>query len=137
MCGSADEPFHSDIGGFVADNTDDMKDRPFDRVGFMVERGARIKREVGIPTGVSWNLGIPALADDVIRKGLVDLVFLGRPALANPHWPLWAARELGHSDPFSTLPEDWAWWLRKPRSQAAADTVGLPPLPRSPSGLPN
>ena len=42
-----------------------------------------------------------------------------------------AARELGHNEPFSTLPEDWAWWLRNARSQAAADSVGLPPLPAS------
>ena len=110
-------------------NTDDMPGRPFDTIGFMVERAARVKREVDIPTGVSWNLGIPSVADDVIRRGLVDLVFLGRPALANPHWPIWAARELGHDDPFSMVPKDWAWWLSNPRSEAAADTVGLPPLP--------
>ena len=39
-------------------------------------------------------------------------MLLGRPALSNPHWPLWAARELAHADPISLLPEDWAWWLR-------------------------
>ena len=113
-------------------NTDQMTDPPFDRMSFMVERGARVKREVGIPVGVSWNLGIPAVADRVIREELIDLVFLGRPALANPHWPLWAARELAHNDPFSLVPEDWAWWLRNARSQTAADTVGLPP-PRTAS----
>ena len=55
-----------------------------------------MKREVGIPVAVSWNLGTPAIADQVIREELIDLVFLGRPALANPHWPIWAARELAH-----------------------------------------
>ena len=93
-------------------NTDAMKDVPFSEVGFMVDRAARVRREVGIPVGVSWNLGIPAEADRVIREQLVDLVFLGRPALANPHWPVWAARELGHNDPFSMIPEDWHWWIR-------------------------
>ncbi len=92
-------------------NTDAMQ-VPFDEVGFMVERAARVRREVGIPVGVSWNLGIPEIADRVVREGQVDLVFLGRPALANPHWPVWAARELGHANPFSLVPEDWAWWLR-------------------------
>lgn len=110
-------------------NTDDLQNRPFDKMGFMVERATRVRREVGIPVGVSWNLGIPAHADSVIREEKVDLVFLGRPALSNPHWPLWAARELGHNDPFSMVPKDWAWWLSNPRSQAAADTIGLPPLP--------
>ncbi|GJD49614.1 NADPH dehydrogenase [Methylobacterium crusticola] len=114
-------------------NTDAMTDPPFDRMSFMVERGARVKREVGIPVGVSWNLGVPAVADRVIREEHIDLVFLGRPALANPHWPVWAARELAHPDPFSLVPEDWAWWLRNARSQAAADSVGLP-LPARPGG---
>ena len=93
-------------------NTDAMVDVPFNKVGFMVDRAARVRREVGIPVGVSWNLGIPAEADRVIREQLVDLVFLGRPALANPHWPVWAARELGHNDPFAMIPEDWHWWIR-------------------------
>ena len=44
-------------------------------------------------SGVSWNLGLPAVADRVIREELIDLVLLGRPALANPHWPVWAARD--------------------------------------------
>ncbi len=101
-------------------NTDDMKNPPFDTVAFMVDRGHRVKREVGIPVGVSWNLGIPAVADRVIREELIDLVFLGRPALANPHWPIWAARELAHEDPFSLLPEDWSWWLRnRPGSEGS------------------
>ena len=93
-------------------NTDDIKDAPFNQAAFMVERGNRVRREVGIPVGVSWNLGLPAVADRVIRDEMIDLVFLGRPALANPHWPVWAARELAHPDPYALVPEDWAWWLR-------------------------
>jgi 2,4-dienoyl-CoA reductase-like NADH-dependent reductase (Old Yellow Enzyme family) len=45
----------------------------------------------GHSAGVSWNLGIPAIADQVIREELIDLVFLVHPALSNPHWPVWAA----------------------------------------------
>ena len=105
-------------------NTDATEDLPFDRAAFMVERGARVRREVGIPVGVSWNLGLPAVADRVIREELIDLVLLGRPALANPHWPVWAARELAHNDPFELLPQDWSWWLRnRPGSEGSH---GLP-----------
>jgi 2,4-dienoyl-CoA reductase-like NADH-dependent reductase (Old Yellow Enzyme family) len=93
-------------------NTDDMKDVPFDQIGFMVQHAARVRRECGLPVGVSWNLGVPEAANRVIRDGLADIVLLGRPALSNPHWPVYAARELGHADPFSLLPEDWAWWIR-------------------------
>src|SRR6185437_5880975 len=99
-------------------NSDVVKDVPFNEVAFMVERGARVRREVGIPVGVSWNLGLPAVADRVIRQDLIDLVFLGRPALANPHWPVWAARELAHNDPFSLIPQDWSWWLRNHHDQS-------------------
>jgi 2,4-dienoyl-CoA reductase-like NADH-dependent reductase (Old Yellow Enzyme family) len=93
-------------------NTDDVRNVPFNEVGFMVERAARVRREVGIPVGVSWNLGIPAAADAAIRAEQIDLVLLGRPALANPHWPFYAARELGQPDPVALLPQDWSWWLR-------------------------
>jgi 2,4-dienoyl-CoA reductase-like NADH-dependent reductase (Old Yellow Enzyme family) len=94
-------------------NSDEVQDVPFQEVAFMVERASRVRREVEIPVGVSWNLGIPAAADRAIREEKIDLVMLGRPALSNPHWPLYAARELGHDDPLSLLPEDWSWWLRR------------------------
>lgn len=94
-------------------NSDDASAVPFQQVAFMAERGARARREIGIPIAVSWNLGIPEVADKVIRDELVDLVMLGRPALSNPHWPLYAAHELDREDPLSLLPEDWAWWLRR------------------------
>ena len=101
-------------------NTDDMNERPFNQLAFMVERGSRLRREVNIPVGVSWNLGVPALANRVIEEGAIDLVFLGRPALSNPHWPIWAARELGLGDPFSLLPQDWSFWLNSHRAHDAA-----------------
>jgi 2,4-dienoyl-CoA reductase-like NADH-dependent reductase (Old Yellow Enzyme family) len=105
-------------------NTDDMSVKPFAEMAVMIERTARVRREVGIPVAASWNLGLPAVADSVIREGLIDLVLLGRPALSNPHWPVWAARELGHQDPFSLVPEDWAWWLRNFRAHQAC--IGWP-----------
>ncbi len=110
-------------------NTDEMKVIPFADLAFMVERGTRVRREVGIPVGVSWNLGLPAVADRVIREELIDMVFLGRPALSNPHWPVWAARELAHNDPFSLVPEDWAWWLRNFRAHDSC--IGWPAMAKN------
>ena len=113
-------------------NTDDMQTAPFAELGFMLERASRLRREVGIPVATSWNLGLPALADRVIREEAIDLVMLGRPALANPHWPVWAARELAHPDPFSLVPEDWGWWLRNFRAHPAC--IGWPlTAPAAPS----
>ena len=109
-------------------NTDDVRNVPFNEVGFMVERAARVRREVGIPVGVSWNLGIPAAADAAIRAEKIDLVLLGRPALANPHWPFYAARELGQPDPVALLPQDWSWWLRN--RPGPEGILGWPPVGR-------
>jgi 2,4-dienoyl-CoA reductase-like NADH-dependent reductase (Old Yellow Enzyme family) len=105
-------------------NTNAMRENPLNQMAFMVGRGTRLRREVDIPVAVSWNLGLPAVADRVIREDLIDLVFLGRPALSNPHWPVWAARELAHPDPFGLVPEDWAWWLRNFRAHEAC--IGWP-----------
>lgn len=105
-------------------NTDEMNPMPFGNMAFMVDRAARVRREVGLPVAASWNLGLPQVADQVIREGLIDLVLLGRPALSNPHWPVWAARELAHDDPFSLVPEDWAWWLRNFRAHESC--IGWP-----------
>ncbi|HZZ50673.1 MAG TPA: NADH:flavin oxidoreductase/NADH oxidase [Pseudonocardia sp.] len=105
-----------DLGLDLADlsmggNTDDMHDPFFPHASAWVERGARVREEVGLPVTVSWNLGVPRNADRAIRDEQIDLVLLGRPALANPHWPVWAARELGVKNEFSLVPEDWGWWL--------------------------
>ncbi len=105
-------------------NTDEMEPKPFADMSFMVERAARLRRELAIPVATSWNLGLPQVADKVIRDDLIDLVMLGRPALSNPHWPVWAARELEHEDPFSLVPEDWAWWLRNFRAHDSC--IGWP-----------
>lgn len=105
-------------------NTDQMTDPPFSDAGAWVERAGRIKDELGLAVAASWNLGVPANADAAVRSGKVDVVLLGRPALANPHWPVWAARELGHDDPFSLVPEDWSWWLKNFRGHAPS--IGWP-----------
>ena len=105
-------------------NTDEMVDPPMNNVGFMVERANRVRKEVGIPVATSWNLGVPQYADRVIREDLIDLVMLGRPALANPHWPIWAARELNHTAPFSLVQDDWRWWLENFRGHPPS--IGWP-----------
>jgi len=38
----------------------------------------------------------PEHADAIVRNGDADLVLLGRELLRDPHWPLRAARALGH-----------------------------------------
>ncbi|MGY2079871.1 oxidoreductase [Modestobacter sp. SYSU DS0657] len=57
----------------------------------------------------------------------IDVTMIGRPALSNPHWPVWAARELGVAAPFDLLPPDWRWWLSNFRGPTPG--IGLPPTP--------
>ncbi len=106
-------------------NTPEINQSPFAEMGFMVDRAARVRAEVGLPVATSWNLGKPSVADQVIRQEKSDLVYLGRPALSNPHWPVWAATELGGQDPIDLVPRDWRGWLRPYRGHEAAS--GWPP----------
>ena len=108
-------------------NTDDMVDPAFfGEVSGWVERAAQVKERHGLPMACSWNLGVPHNADAAIRSGAIDLVLLGRPALANPHWPVWAARELGRENPFELVPEDWGWWLSNFRGHGPS--IGWPEI---------
>jgi len=115
-------------------NTDDMVNPSFfnEPAGF-VSRATRVRREVGIPVATSWSLGVPQTADTVIRQQLIDVAMIGRPALSNPRWPAWAARELGHETPFDLVPADWRWWLQNFRGHAPS--IGLPPTAAAPPPL--
>ncbi|WP_422365126.1 NADH:flavin oxidoreductase/NADH oxidase [Pelagibius sp.] len=84
--------------------------------GFMAPFAERLRREVKIPTATSWYISDPEQADRMIRDGQVDLVMLGRPLLANPHWPYDAARALGVDHPAWTLPAPYAHWLDRYRA---------------------
>lgn len=63
---------------------------------YQVPFAERIRREAGVPTGAVGLITEPAQADDILRTAKADLVLLGRQLLREPHWPLRAARELGH-----------------------------------------
>jgi 2,4-dienoyl-CoA reductase-like NADH-dependent reductase (Old Yellow Enzyme family) len=63
--------------------------------GYQAPFAETVRREIGMPTGAVGMLGTPQLAEEIIRNGRADLIFLGRPLLANPNWALKAARKLG------------------------------------------
>jgi 2,4-dienoyl-CoA reductase-like NADH-dependent reductase (Old Yellow Enzyme family) len=64
--------------------------------GYMIPYAECIRREAGIPTAAVGLITEPEMADAIIRNGQADLVALGRELLRHPHWPLDAARALGH-----------------------------------------
>jgi 2,4-dienoyl-CoA reductase-like NADH-dependent reductase (Old Yellow Enzyme family) len=63
--------------------------------GYQVEFAERIRREAGVRTGAVGMITEPAQADQIIRSGQADAVFLARQFLREPYWPLLAARSLG------------------------------------------
>jgi len=83
---------------------------------FLAKTAARVLAETGLPGSTSWFIGKPGQADELIRSGKLDLVMMGRPLLANPHWPYEAAKELGVENPaWATLPPPYAHWLARYR----------------------
>lgn len=64
--------------------------------GYQVRFADQIRREGGILTGAVGMITQAAQADQIIRSGQADVVFLARQFLRDPYWPLIAARELGH-----------------------------------------
>jgi anthraniloyl-CoA monooxygenase len=61
----------------------------------------RIRNEVGIATMAVGAIFEPDHVNSIIAAGRADLCALARPHLANPHWTLHAAAQLGYSD---------QWW---------------------------
>jgi 2,4-dienoyl-CoA reductase-like NADH-dependent reductase (Old Yellow Enzyme family) len=55
---------------------------------------AEIRSRATVPVAVSWNIGTPGLANEIIAREQADLVFLGRAVLRDPYWTLRAADTL-------------------------------------------
>lgn len=73
----------------------------------------RVRREAGLPVASAWGFDGPNLAERAVEDGKLDLVMVGRAHLANPHYPLQAAKELGVERPTWVLPAPYAHWLER------------------------
>jgi 2,4-dienoyl-CoA reductase-like NADH-dependent reductase (Old Yellow Enzyme family) len=81
---------------------------------FLAKVTERVRHETGLPVAIAWGMGTPQLADEAIRNGRADMVKIGRALLANPHWPYYAAKSLGVTNPsWATLPAPYAHWLER------------------------
>jgi 2,4-dienoyl-CoA reductase-like NADH-dependent reductase (Old Yellow Enzyme family) len=65
--------------------------------GYQVPFAERIRAEAGIATGAVGMIREPEHAEEILANGRADLVFIARAILADPAWPLRAARALGAS----------------------------------------
>lgn len=64
--------------------------------GYQVPFAQRIKDTVPMLTAAVGLITAPEQADQIVRNEQADLVLLGRQLLRDPHWPLRAAKALGH-----------------------------------------
>jgi 2,4-dienoyl-CoA reductase-like NADH-dependent reductase (Old Yellow Enzyme family) len=56
---------------------------------------ARAVKETGIPTTAVGLITDPIQAETILFEGDADAICIGRAALREPSWPLWAAHQLG------------------------------------------
>ena len=59
-----------------------------------------IRKEAGIATAAVGMITAPEQADQILRTGQADMVFLARELLRDPYWPLRAADELRQDGPW-------------------------------------
>ena len=62
--------------------------------GYQVGLAERVRREAGIATAAVGLIHSPDLAEEILAAGRADIVVLGRTLLADPVWPLRAAKAL-------------------------------------------
>jgi 2,4-dienoyl-CoA reductase-like NADH-dependent reductase (Old Yellow Enzyme family) len=104
---------------------------PVPRVpGFQAGYASEIRRRCGVPTAAVGLITDAAHAERILRDGHADLIALARELMFDPNWPMHAARELGHPDPFGLLPASEAFRLRLRETQArelqAGGEVSIP-----------
>lgn len=63
--------------------------------GYQVPFAQRIRAATGIKTGAVGLIAAPEMAAEIVANERADLVFIGRAVLADPAWPLRAAKALG------------------------------------------
>ncbi len=84
---------------------------------FLAPIAEQVRNSADLPVSSAWGFSTPALAEQAIANKQLDVVMIGRPHLANPHWPYQAARDLGIEQPTWVLPAPYAHWLERYRTE--------------------
>ncbi len=66
--------------------------------GYQVPFAEAVRREAGIPTAAVGMITEAWQADQIVRNGQADIVFLAREMLRDPYWPQRAAAALAKKD---------------------------------------
>ncbi len=83
---------------------------------FLAPITEQVRNQADMPVASAWGFSTPQLAEQAIANKQLDLVMIGRPHLANPHWPYFAAKELGVEKSAWVLPAPYAHWLERYRT---------------------
>jgi len=81
-------------GGAVPESRSPINRRIDDQPGMAAE----IRKNSGIATMAVGGITDPKVANDIIEKGMADIILLGREFMRSPYWPYHAAKVLGHED---------------------------------------
>jgi 2,4-dienoyl-CoA reductase-like NADH-dependent reductase (Old Yellow Enzyme family) len=68
--------------------------------GYQVRFAEQVRKDAGIATAAVGMITAPEQADQIVRTGQADMVFLARELLRDPYWPLRAADELLQNGPW-------------------------------------
>jgi 2,4-dienoyl-CoA reductase-like NADH-dependent reductase (Old Yellow Enzyme family) len=68
--------------------------------GYQAPFAEKVRAVAGIRTAAVGMITQPGQADQIVRSGQADMVFLARELLRDPYWPLRAADELKHNGPW-------------------------------------
>ena len=68
--------------------------------GYQVPFAEQVRKEAEIRTAAVGMITAPEQADQIVRSGQADMVFLARELLRDPYWPLRAADELRQNGPW-------------------------------------
>jgi 2,4-dienoyl-CoA reductase-like NADH-dependent reductase (Old Yellow Enzyme family) len=69
--------------------------------GYQVPFAEAVRRGSGLATGAVGMIVAPEQAEEIVANGRADLAVIGRALLAEPSWPLRAARVLGAKPPLA------------------------------------
>ena len=92
------------------------KDRPRRMVieqGFQAPFAEQIREDADMATMAVGFLWDAQVCEDLISAGKADMIALARELLADPNWPLNAAKELEADENHGLWPIESGWWLMK------------------------
>lgn len=81
--------------------------------GYLVPFARKVRVEAGLPTMAVGMITEPEQANTIIENGDADLVAMARGLVANPNFAYHAAAALGHPEPYSVMPDNYGWFLKR------------------------